>query len=755
MQQYLAQRAEFLAGALPGPESARQLAEMTDHAVRELADAASSQITKKWAVVALGGWGAGSLLPASDLDVLILTEPRSRGVKDFAESMLYPLWDAGLEVGHQVRDAAQQRSAMRADLKTRTAALTARPIAGDIAWAEKTLGALCADAARQSATTLRELAARARQGSPYLLEPDLKDGAGGRRDYDELVWTAAVLSASTQATPEGLVELGVISREDLKALEAAAATITTARWQLQRVGFGNRMTLDSLEALDAVDAEAVQQALGETACVLAHARACVAGRATRSGPATSAIPPISASDVFALLDRGEAGLEELELAAQEGRLDALAPGFRELMSCRRPGLGHEWTVGAHSLRAAALTIAIPDGGVLGASNAAVADRRTLQVAALAHDIGKLDGGSGHAERGSARALDVATRFGLDERQANAVARLTELHLVLVDAATRENLDDEDTVLRCAEHVSDRALLAPLHVLTAVDSMATGPATWTPWVAALLGKLVGRVDFALSNESEGAGLAARGELTRREALAGISISLDAERAFVECAPLRYLASRDAAAVARDAHLVAELSGAAGGFGASIAVSPGPAQATWTLTIAASDRPRLLARLSGAIALAGLDILSVDAYGTPGRVALDTFVVASATRRAVTPETFSAVERFAEAALKDRLELATRLGEHARHYPPRSDAPTSVRVSRSGLDTAVHVMAPDRPGLLHDLALAVSATGLDIRWARVQTVAGIARDTFHVVDEAGDPVDDDGVLGHLAMNIRRAV
>lgn len=749
MQRYLAQRDEFLAGAPPGPESARQLAEMTDQAVRELADAASSQITKKWAVVALGGWGSGSLLPASDLDVLILTEPRSRGVKDFAESMLYPLWDAGLEVGHQVRDAAQQRLAMRADLKTRTAALTARPIAGDIAWAEKTLRSVCADAAKQSASTLRELAARARQGSPYLLEPDLKDGAGGRRDYDELVWTAAVLLARTQATPAGLVELGVISREDFEALEAAATTVTTARWQLQRAGFGNRMTLDSLEALDAVDAEAVQQALGETACVLAHAHASVAGRAT------PAIPPISASDVFALLNRGEAALEELELAAQEGRLDTLAPGFRELMSCRRPGLGHEWTVGAHSLRAAALTSAIPQGGVLGASNAAVTDRRMLQVAALAHDIGKLDGGSGHAERGSAPARDIAMRFCLDERQANAIARLTELHLVLVDAATRENLDDEDTVLRCAERISDRALLAPLHVLTAVDSMATGPATWTPWIAALLGKLVGRVDFALSDESQGAGLAARGELTRREALARISVSLDAERAFVECAPLRYLASRDAAAVARDAHLVAELSGAAGGFGASIAVSPGPAQATWTLTIAASDRPRLLARLSGAIALAGLDILSVDAYGTAGRVALDTFVVTSATRRAVTPETFSAVERFAEAALKDRLELATRLGEHARHYPPRSDAPTSVRVSRSGLDTAVHVMAPDRPGLLHDLALAVSATGLDIRWARVQTVAGIAHDTFHVVDEAGDPVDDDGVLGHLAMNIRQVV
>jgi UTP:GlnB (protein PII) uridylyltransferase len=72
--------------------------------------------------------------------------------------------------------------------------------------------------------------------------------------------------------------------------------------------------------------------------------------------------------------------------------------------------------------------------------------------------------------------------------------------------------------------------------------------------------------------------------------------------------------------------------------------------------------------------------------------------------------------------------------------------------AGWDTAVRVSAPDRPGLLHDLASAVSATELDIRWAKVQTVDGLALDTFHVVGLDGGPVDDPGVLGHLAMRLR---
>ena len=65
------------------------------------------------------------------------------------------------------------------------------------------------------------------------------------------------------------------------------------------------------------------------------------------------------------------------------------------------------------------------------------------------------------------------------------------------------------------------------------------------------------------------------------------------------------------------------------------------------------------------------------------------------------------------------------------------------------------APDRPGLLHDVARAVSSEGVDIRWAKVQTIEGIARDTFHVVGPDGGPVDDTGVLGHIAMRIRSVV
>ena len=287
-----------------------------------------------------------------------------------------------------------------------------------------------------------------------------------------------------------------------------------------------------------------------------------------------------------------------------------------------------------------------------------------------------------------------------------------------------------------------------------DSLATGPSTWSSWTATLVATLVSRLDAALSDDVDGAGIASRGETVRTESLAMLVAAgaPEPQQAFVAGASLRYLAGREPEQVVRQARLVAELQHASPADEARVAVTPGPAADTWVVTVTAVDRPELLARIAGAMALAGLDILALDAYGSSGRVALDTFVVASATLRPVTPETFITLERLLRAALRDRLELQTRLAERRGHYPAQRRGAVVAEILSAGWDTAVRVSTPDRPGLLHDLARAVSSAGLDIRWACVMTVDGVALDTFHVVGPDGGPVDDPGVLGHLTMRLR---
>lgn len=751
MRQFLAKRTALIATAEPGLASAGELCGITDEAVRELARAASSLMSDRWAIIALGGWGAGRLLPASDLDILVLSDAPEASLKPFVEAILYPLWDAGLKVGHQVRSPKQQLRAMRSDLKTCTAALTARVIAGDREWGERSIEGFLKDVSRRRRTVLAALRERPRPGSPYLLELDLKEDAGGRRDHDELRWTSAVVAGRVHAGNDTLVDAGLLTAADVALAEAAAEAVATARWRLHAAGYGDVLSAEAAVELGPL-AETTQAALVDTALVLTRLRTGL-DRSPRAHRAPDR--PWTPDELFATLDRGTSGLPELELAGAAGALDTLVPGMRRLMSVRRPGLGHRLTVGAHCLYCATL-IAEPDDDRAAISRARVEDVRLAQLAALVHDAAKLEAGAGHAERGAEGARLAALRAGFDREKAGDVADLVRLHLALVETASREDLDDEDAILRCSARIGRRELVAPLHLLTIADSRATGPSTWTPWMATLVNTLVSRLDAALSPDIDGAGVASLGERVRTEALALIASSSDSERAFVEAAPLRYLAARAAQEVVRDAGLVSRLSGeASSGRSVLVAADPGAVDDTYSVTAVAFDRPALLARLAGAIALAGLDILSVDAYGGTGRVALDSFVVRSATGAAVTPETLASIEELAENAIHDRLELASRLAERRRHYPPRVTSATDVQVAPTGWDTTVVVETPDRPGLLHDLAAAVSATGLDIRWARAQTLSGVARDTFHVAGPDGGPVTDPGVLGHLAMRLRDSV
>lgn len=749
MQRYLAEREALIRDAVPGEDPARRLARLTDEALCELVEASPHKPRKRWALVALGGYGSGRLYPASDLDLLIVSDEGPARLKPFVESVLYPLWDSGLKVGHQVRSPRDQLRACREDITTLTAALSARTLAGDRTIGDAVAGACAKDAQKRSRAVLAEFRRRERPGSPYLLEPDLKDGAGGRRDFDELVWTSCVLSGSRCDTPAHLVDAGALSPQDLQRAELAAGFVSEARWHVQAAGHALGPVPAELIGELPEHGEALQRALADTAHTLDAARAVLAGEALPD-------PPAAADVVLELLARGPEALPELERAAWTGALDDLVSGYSALMTTRRPGLNHRYTVGAHSLRAAAALaeIASSAGGSLARSAASVEDLPALRIACLTHDVGKRSSGADHARLGAEPAHDAALAFGLRPSRAQVVADLVRHHLVLIEVATRDDIDDEDVVLSTAMRIGRRELVAPLHLLTVADSRATGPEAWGPWQEALVGTLVTRLDAALSPDVDGAGLAARAEGVRAEALA--DADGDDVASFVRSASLRYLAGRSPAEVLAHGRLVAAFARDPRPDGFRVHVRPGPAPGSYDVAVAAKDRPELFARIAGALALAGLDILGAEASGTHAGSALDIFTVRSATLATPDTETWPRFERYLQAALADRLELAVRLRERRHHYPHHADVDVRVDFDRSsGYGTTVTVIAPDRVGLLHELASAISATGLDIRWAKAVTAEGVVRDTFLVSGPDGGPVDDPGVLGHLSMRLRQSV
>jgi [protein-PII] uridylyltransferase len=756
--EYASERRRLLAEAQPGTVSAARLAALTDEAVATKVAAVSSSLDRPFAVVALGGYGAGRLLPGSDIDLLVLVEGSPSELDPLVRAVLYPLWDMGLKVGHQIRSPRDQRRMVREDRDTLTASLTARFVAGDRPIAERTLAAVAQWAHKHRRRVAEVLRERERLGSPYLLEPDLKGGAGGQRDIDEMVWLAAAWTGSRVRRPRALVEADLLSATEAALVSAAQEVMNEARWRLHA---GQKRPTDvmSLAAAEdaGIDADAVQGALADAHHMLLRVRERVLDREA-GAPARGDSAPISGTELFSLLDAGPESLPKLERIAYEGRLDPLVAHARALMTLRRPGLSHRYTVGAHSLRAAAGVASVADDDPLAGRMLAEFDTRTVQAAALVHDAGKRVAGPDHGPRGASEARRTAEALGLEADRAADVEHLVREHLLLSETAFREDLADEDTILGAAARVGARRLVAPLYVLTVVDSLATGPDAWTPWRAALVGDLATKVDAALADPAA-ASLTARARRVRDEALRAArsqGSSREVQR-FIEEAPSRYASTLTSEDLLRHARLVSRRSGPGSWDESMLEVTATDTPGTFSATVVTRDRPGLLATMAGAFALSGLDILRAQVHTAPGGIAVDTFSVRSATLAPVEHSTWSGFERRLKAALSGRLDIESRLAQHSSYQsiPTKSSAP-EVRVDTSRpVSTVVEVRAADRPGLLHDLALTIRELGLDIGLVTADTRDGVAVDTFHLTDEAaGEPVRDARSIADLRAALETA-
>lgn len=249
-------RSAFEAGA-PGPDLARRHASLLDEVLEGVF--AEAALPGGWALVALGGYGRGELAPFSDIDLMLLHSGRARSaMRGAAESIFYPLWDAGLTVGNALRTVKQALDLARADLETLTALLDARTVAGDATL----LPQLTAGIRRHLTTRggrgffddLRQALAQRHDEfgrSAYLLEPHIKEGLGGLRDIQAIGWVGKGLLEAPVL--DALVTAGHLTLTDAETLGAAHDFLSDVRTHLHYEAGRrqDRLTFDSQMAVAA------------------------------------------------------------------------------------------------------------------------------------------------------------------------------------------------------------------------------------------------------------------------------------------------------------------------------------------------------------------------------------------------------------------------------------------------------------------------------------------------------------------------
>ena len=705
------------------------------------------------ALIAVGGLGRRELLPHSDLDLVLVhggLDPSE--LSTVADGLWYPLWDAHVKLDHSVRTPAQALAVATDDLTAALGLLESRHIAGDVAVSSQVIGPVRQQWRASIDRRLRELTQQAalrweRSGEiAHRAEPDLKHGRGGLRDLQLL--EALALAQVTNRTPGlaqrtpggGLIEartllldvrtelhvvtgrahdilraqdadevadaLGLGDRFVLaRALSDAARTVSysvevglrTARASLPRRGLAGlrRRPLRRPLADDVVE-HAGQVSLARGArpsadrglvlrVALASARTGLpisgATLSTLAGAPTdhAAVWPKPMREEFlALLGTGRSVIAAIEALDRVGLWCSLLPEWAGVRDLPARDSAHVWSVDRHLMETCAYA---------GALSSRVTRPDLLVLGALVHDIGKGRPGD-HCVSGAKLAEQIGTRLGLPPGDTTTLSAMVRYHLLLPITATRRDLDDPATVAAVVKAVDgDGILLELLHALAEVDSLATGPGVWGTWKASLIDELVTRCR-----------LLTRGEpLPTPEAVAAEHLAL----------------------------------AATGGL--HVIVAPASPGRTMVVTVIAPDGPGVLARAAGVLALHSLNVHSASVRSA-GAAVVDSFAVSP---RFGSPPEAGLLRQDLTRALVDDAELARRLtAKEAAYGQPGSGAARVLWVDTPGDLAVLELRAADRAGLLYRVTSALQHNGVQIAWARVETLGSAVVDAFGLALGAPD-------------------
>ena len=230
-----------------GREICARRADLVDVLLKHVFSAAAAAVpdeksrAEPLALIAIGGYGRGELNPFSDVDVMLLHRQRARKISPYLEEMveqlLYLLWDSGFRVGHSTRSIKEAIAQANRDMLTKTAMLESRFLAGDVDLAQEfreQFRSKCVAGYEREYVEMRmedQVARHKKFGdSVYMQEPNLKNGCGGLRDYQNLLWMTCFKEGAL--TTNQLVGKDWLSQTDQRRIEIAYDFLLRVRTDL-------------------------------------------------------------------------------------------------------------------------------------------------------------------------------------------------------------------------------------------------------------------------------------------------------------------------------------------------------------------------------------------------------------------------------------------------------------------------------------------------------------------------------------------
>ncbi len=827
------------------------------------------------ALVAIGGYGRAELNPHSDVDIMLLHSGSMPSVnRIFSHPLLekltgpggliYTLYDLGLKVGHSVRNIQDAVNVANDDMQTKTSLIESRLITGDAGLFGQFQQRLEARCVRNHVGDYLQMrigdqdARRVKFGNSALLqEPNIKNGCGGLRDYQNLLWmTHFKYGAHTleQLEAQGMVrprnrrqlevgydfllrtrnelhlqtkrladdipkalqpkiawQLGYKDRSPARRLEAFMRDLYThmrtihlitrmverrlalrpkpaRRLPSLRSFFGGGKKTETLDGFNIIDGELVpisprifRDQPRRLMRVFLHAQQ----RGLEFHPDLTQL----LRDNVSLVDDDFVHDTEnhetfLEILNQRGNV---APALRamhevDLLGRYIPEFGrmtclvqheffHAYAADEHTLVCLEKLDQVWDAAQPPFAHYThilqdIDLPYLLYLALFLHDAGKGMGSGDHVKDGTVVCQKVGERLGLTPRRLARLKFLVEHHLLMAEVSQRRDIDSPTVIRQFAETVQDEENLAMLTLLTFADSLGTSNNLWNDFKNTLLQTLyhlAGR-RLASGKDYEQAEQQRLAKLMQeaREQLP-LKISAEELEAHFEHLTPRYFRTHSLEHINIDLTQVNRfLKRVVNGSGSRvlepvIAWHNQPARGHTSVKICTWDRPGLFTTISGALAAAGLNILSARVFSRGDGIILDTFLVVNARTGGLAkrPERDTFKKLITQALLPDESpEFQTQIDTLAKRGAPSEwEWPTRIRIDTEAAEsrTIIEVESADRLGLLHRISKVLTRHGLSIHVARISTEKGAAIDTFYVRTALGKKPTDEALLRQIQSDL----
>ncbi|MFN5589754.1 MAG: DUF294 nucleotidyltransferase-like domain-containing protein [Holosporales bacterium] len=739
-----------------GLEYSRRHSDVVDTLARQaFAEAAAHTPPPPCALVAVGGYGRGTLVPFSDLDLVLLYEDthQDKALAAFASRLFGSLWDIGFKVSHAARTAPGLLAAAASEQTIASAFVDARFLCGD-----EGIFTLCAGvfqgwlrgAGRLIFTEVKQ-AERTRRAERYgtvygALEPNLKESIGGLRDIHYLHWMAGSLIGDP--TPESWPlqpqeRLALMQgwrffaglRTALHLLCKKAEEKLSLSWHPEiatRLGYRG----EGVAATTRLRRKVWQHGIRINALAKVLPKRW-AGEASNEDEAFLAAvlkrrpldKPVPFSDDLVFVEALTLGNIPLHPMAESGVFGNICPPFRHTEGLMQFDQVHTLTVDAHTLRAVTLAQEYLNGvhaerdPDVSALAACLHERRVFVLSALFHDICKGKKGD-HSTLGAAVVRQMGAAWTLPELETETIAWLVDNHLLMSFHAFKRDVHDRAALEQFTTAVQSVERLRLLYLLTIVDMQATNPALYSSWKRGLLAQLY---QLALAVLSGGLLAAAT---ARRESEALLLGEQPLAAPLLEQLPDSYFSAFTLEQQRRHLGLLLRHQ-----QGEAIVIDhQNYEELGFTeVTICTDDAPGLFARLVGAFAYAKADIADARVLSLKGGVVLDSFAIQDGGKAYKFADQVGRLAEKIRSVLSGSVDPAATLAQLPK--PAGHSSRLVVDNTSSPTDTILEVTCPDRHGLLYALATVLREEKIQLSNAKIATFSGRAVDIFYVRDAYG--------------------